>query len=136
MSMTSIVVCYDGSPEAERALARVAEFATGVRVAVISVADPIYRTPPFTGYADPGEAAEHRRLLGEATRKLAGYGIEATAVERTGDPADAIVEAAREAEADLIVVGTRHRGILERLLIGSVSGELVVEAPCDVLVVR
>jgi nucleotide-binding universal stress UspA family protein len=34
------------------------------------------------------------------------------------------------------VVGSRHRGLIKRLLFGSVSAELVVEAPCDVLVVR
>jgi nucleotide-binding universal stress UspA family protein len=34
------------------------------------------------------------------------------------------------------VVGSRHRGVARRLLFGSVSGEVFVEAPCDVLVVR
>jgi nucleotide-binding universal stress UspA family protein len=45
-------------------------------------------------------------------------------------------EAARQAEADLIVVGATRHGTLERFLIGSVSYELVTEAPCSVLVVR
>jgi len=46
-----------------------------------------------------------------------------------------VVETAGEMRADLIVVGSRHRSLIERLLFRSVSGELVVEAPCDVLVV-
>lgn len=133
-----ILVCYDGSPESERALARVAEIAaaTPSDVTVVSVADPIYHTPPYTGYADPAEEEAHRRLLEEATRTLAGHGITAATVEPTGEPAAAIVEAAAEMRADLVVVGSRHRGVVERLLFRSVSGELVVEAPCDVLVVR
>jgi nucleotide-binding universal stress UspA family protein len=134
----TILVCYDGSPESEHALARTTELAHAwnASVSVISVADPIYRTPLYTGYADPPEAHEHRRLLEEARLKLADGGIAATAIERIGDAPDAIADAAREMAADLIVVGSRHRGLLQRLLFGSVSGELVVEAPCDVLVIR
>jgi nucleotide-binding universal stress UspA family protein len=36
----------------------------------------------------------------------------------------------------MIVVGSRHRSLIRRLLFGSVSGELAVEAPFDVLVVH
>lgn len=133
-----ILVCYDGSPESERALDRVAEVASAVssQVTVVSVAEPIYRNPPYTGYADPAEEETHRRLLAEATRKLASRGIACETVEPAREPVDAIVEAARETGADLIVVGSRHRGVARSLLFGSVSGELFVEAPCDVLVVR
>lgn len=133
-----ILVCYDGSPESERALDRVAEVASAVpsEVTVVSVAEPIYRNPPYTGYADPAEEEAHRRLLAGATGKLAARGIVCATLEPAREPVDAIVEAAREASADLIVVGSRHRGVAQRLLFGSVSGELFVEAPCDVLVVR
>ena len=85
----------------------------------------------------------HRGLLREATRKIADRGISATAVERvagTVDVAHVVAGVARDCGADLIVVGSRHRRLLRRflgrLLFGSVSVELVVEAPCDVLVVR
>jgi nucleotide-binding universal stress UspA family protein len=52
-----ILLCYDGSAEARRALERVGEIASVVpsRVTVVSVADPVYPDPPYTGYADPGE---------------------------------------------------------------------------------
>jgi nucleotide-binding universal stress UspA family protein len=134
----NILVCYDGSPQSEHALARAAELARAPHknVAVISVADPIYRTAPFTGYAGPDEEDAHNRLLAEAKAKLSAHGISATTTEQVGSAADVIVEVAHEAGADLIVVGSRHRGLLQRLLFGSVSGALVVEAPCDVLVVR
>jgi nucleotide-binding universal stress UspA family protein len=75
-------------------------------------------------------------LLEDAKRKLATHGIDAETAEPAGNTADAIIALAREAEADLIVVGSRHRRLVERLLFGSVSAELVVKAPCDVLVVR
>ena len=122
----NILPCHDGSPEAGRALARAPEMARtpGTSVAVIRVAESIYKTPPFSGYAHPDEGDEHQHLLAEARRTRGpDYGVTATPVERMG------------AAADVIVV-SRDRGLLQRLLPGSVSGELVVEGPCDVLVVR
>ena len=106
-----------------------------VPLLVVSVADPIYPDPPYTGYADPSEEQTHRRLLEEAAEDLRGRGVDATTVEQVGQPAVAILDAARDG-ADLVAVGSRHRGLIKRLLFGSVSAEVVVEAPCDVLVVR
>src|SRR5580765_4188156 len=113
-----ILLCYDGSPESERALARAAMVARSLdaRVDVISVADPIYRNPPYTGYADPREQETHSRLVEDARRKLADAGVRATGIERVGDVADVIAEEARAGGAELLVVGTRHRGALKRLL--------------------
>jgi len=132
-----ILLCYDGSAEARRALERLGEIASVVpsRVTVVSVAEPIYANPPYTGYADPGEEQAHRRLLEEAAEDLRAQGVETTTLEPVGDPAAAILDTARDG-ADLVVVGSRHRGVIKRLLFGSVSAEVVVEAPCDVLVVR
>jgi nucleotide-binding universal stress UspA family protein len=132
-----ILLCYDGSVEARRALERVHEIASAVpsRVTVVSVADSIYPEPPYAGFADPGEEQTHRRLLEEAAEDLDARGVNATTVEQVGRPTAAILEAARDG-VDLVVVGSRHRGLIKRLLFGSVSAELVVEAPCDVLVVR
>ena len=132
-----ILLCYDGSAEAKHALERVAEIAAVVpsRVTVVSVADPIYPDPPYTGYADPSEEQTHRRLLEEAAEDLRGRGVDATTVEQVGQPAVAILDAARDG-ADLVAGGSRPRGLIKRLLFGSVSAEVVVEAPCDVLVVR
>ena len=134
----SILLCYDESEEAKRALARVVELAAVVpsRVTVISVAQPLYRNPPWTGYADPKEEQDHRRLLEDVLVELRRQGIEAAAIEPVGDAAQSIVQAAHDQHADLVVVGSRHRGLVERLILGSVSAEVVVEAPCDVLVVR
>ena len=55
-------------------------------------------------------------------------------MEAYGDPGQVIVETGDD--ADLIVVGSRGLGRLERLFIGSVSTKVVQRANCDVLVVR
>jgi nucleotide-binding universal stress UspA family protein len=132
-----ILLCYDGSAEAKHALDRVGEIASVVpcRLTVVSVAEPIYPNPPYTGYADPSEEQAHRRLLEQAAEDLRGQGLDTTTLEPVGDPAAAILDAARDG-ADLVVVGSRHRGLIKRLLFRSVSAEVIGEAPCDVPVVR
>ncbi|MGH3029448.1 MAG: universal stress protein [Gaiellaceae bacterium] len=54
----------------------------------------------------------------------------------SGQPAEEIVEVADEHRVDLIVVGTREPGFLERLLGGSVSQGVARRAHCDVLIVH
>ena len=53
-----------------------------------------------------------------------------------GEPADAIVELAREADASLIVIGSHGRTGLSRLLMGSVAEHVVRKAACPVLTVK
>jgi nucleotide-binding universal stress UspA family protein len=53
-----------------------------------------------------------------------------------GDAGPAIVEAAQSEAADMIIVGTRGRNRVERLVLGSVSDHVVRHAPCPVLIVR
>lgn len=63
-------------------------------------------------------------------------GVAAESAVMEGRPADCIVKAAAEHECDLIVLGCHGRSGLERLLMGSVSQQVVVQAKCPVLVVK
>ncbi len=54
----------------------------------------------------------------------------------TGDPAVEIVRLAHIHQANLIVIGTRGLTGLQRILEGSVSSQVVADAPCSVLVVK
>ncbi|HEY9644886.1 MAG TPA: universal stress protein, partial [Chroococcidiopsis sp.] len=54
----------------------------------------------------------------------------------SGDPAEEIVRLAHIHNADLIVMGSRGLTGLSRVLQGSVSGQVVADAPCSVLVVK
>ena len=63
-------------------------------------------------------------------------GTAARRVDLEGYPPDSLVAHAEATSADLIVVGSRGRGSLASLLLGSTSHRVVNHAPCDVLVVR
>jgi nucleotide-binding universal stress UspA family protein len=62
-------------------------------------------------------------------------GVRGECTVALGDPATAILDLAEAQDADLIVVGTREAGLLERLIDPSVSGAVHRKAHCDVLVV-
>lgn len=80
---------------------------------------------------------EDRLMLDElADRVREAGGILAETHLRVGDAAKEIVGAAEELGAGLIVVGSRGRGRMRRLLMGSVSDSVVRHAHCSVLVVR
>lgn len=62
-------------------------------------------------------------------------GVQATFLIWEGDPADAILEASRAEQADVIVLGSRPRTNLRRLVLGSVSSQVAKLATCEVVVV-
>lgn len=53
-----------------------------------------------------------------------------------GDPADEIIRLANIYEAELVVIGTRGLKGVERIISDSVSSQVVLDAPCSVLVVK
>jgi nucleotide-binding universal stress UspA family protein len=75
-------------------------------------------------------------MLAAGKEKLSARGVEAEVVLGMGDPAEAIVELSDQRGADLIVVGTREPGFVERLFGHSVSASVQRRARCDVLIVH
>ena len=136
MAPPRILVAVDGSEASHRALERVARFMKEAEVALVTVARPIYRDPPYTGYADPKDEQEQREVLFAARDVLEGEGISSTGLAPAGDPADEILKAAKQFEAELIVIGARSLGTVERLVLGSVSTKVMHESECDVLIVK
>jgi nucleotide-binding universal stress UspA family protein len=132
-----IVVGYDGSEAAERALLRAAEEA-GERDAVVIVTSTaqVYSAGPaaeplLEPTADPSELLAAAKATVTARTSVADVVV----VAREGDPAEELLEVARAANADLVIVGRRGKDFVARTLLGSVATRVVEHAPCDVLVV-
>ncbi len=81
---------------------------------------------------------EEERVNARMRRKVDGLGLEGTAVSFAlayGPAARATLHQAQQRRADLIVAGRQDRSMLGGLLRGSVSGRVLSEAVCDVLIV-
>lgn len=65
-----------------------------------------------------------------------GIKVTANAIFNLSSVAESIISYAAEQKADLIVIGTRGRSGLKRLVLGSVANGVVAHASCPVLVVR
>lgn len=132
--MQTIVVGYDGSQPADRALERAAKLLENGGTVVLVSAIHMLAGKGGMGY-DPIEKADFDQQLDAAKARLADAGIAATTVEGTGDPARVITAQAEDVDADLIVVGNGHKNLLERLLFGSVSDGVSHRTNRNVLVV-
>ena len=80
------------------------------------------------------DEAQHG-VLDLTTKDLDTEGIEVQTVEELGDPAATIIGFCSENDADLLVVGRRGAGLIERFVMGSVSDRLSHYAPCPVLMI-
>ena len=143
-----LILADDGSYEAmtARDLMGTWPVFAGLDARVVSVAripealglGPMRHEDASQAYAEAIDALRvmSQTLSSRDAALLTERGLRARAEVRCGDPAQEIVGAALEDEADLIVLGSHGRTGLERLLIGSVARTVVTHAPCSVLVVR
>jgi nucleotide-binding universal stress UspA family protein len=136
--MRVIGVGYDGSPGARGALEHATELAlrngAALRVyTVVRKAVPIAPDAPMTpSPTAPTELESRRAELHEAVAALPGE-VRAQPVILRGFPAPELVKACGLG-VDLLVLGTHVRGHVGRLLHKNVAGEVVLEAPCPVLI--
>ncbi len=138
--IATIAVGYDGSVEAKAALAGARTIARvrGARLRLVEVLDSAWlgtpammQGPGFIMTPDSLEARA-RNYLTEAAESLAPD-VPTEPVVAIGAPEQVLAEESHK--ADLVVVGSRGYGPLRAVLLGSVSGRLVREAACPVVVV-
>jgi nucleotide-binding universal stress UspA family protein len=128
-----IAVAFDGTPEAKAALHRAEAVAigTGATLEILTVVAPPVAMPGVVGYT-PIDPPEPDKILNEAVNsvddKLAARGR-----RLDGPPARTLAEACEDG-VDLLVAGSRRYGPVMRVLLGSVSTQLIHMAPCPVLV--
>ena len=137
--MKKIMSAWDGSETAAQAFEKAAELAaeSGAELHVVSVAD----VPDYADTVGEYEGAieDAARFFGRKRERLQaaarrhGVGYEAEVIR--GHPANALIEHAREGRFDLLVVGRKGHGALERFLLGSVTLKLAAHAPCPLLIV-
>ena len=134
-----IVWATDGSESADQALSVAKSLASEERaeLTVVHVVQKI-ATSGDTALGWYANEEQVEAKVNQIASDLSESGLKASVriVTHVGpQPAHEIADLAREAGADLIVVGTRGHGALAGLLLGSVTQRLLHVAPCPVLVV-
>jgi nucleotide-binding universal stress UspA family protein len=131
-------LAYDDTEPSRCALERAASLAEafGPGVLVTSIAPLHYSTPRLTlTVKERGEGiAAREEDMQQAQAILQERRIAAESVPAMGNPAPTIAKLAQDNDVDLIVVGTREPGALQRLLGMSVSQEVSRKARCDMLI--
>ena len=138
MALTKILLATDGSEDATLAVKAAADLSakTGAELHVVHAWHlPATVEPPPPPYELYEEDA--RKLLAEELDRAAGYGAKAVQGHLKRDhPIDATLGLGDELGVDLIVVGSRGRGPVLRIALGSVSEGVAYRAARPVLVVR
>ena len=141
--MPGIVVGVDGSPNSERALDWAMKQAAAVQapltvIAVHEVPKSYWGHIPVIGPADEPQLAKLRQAAEEMTQKAAsrlGDAAPASVTVRavSGFVVKELVDASQD--ADLVVVGARGVSGFTRMVMGSVSNEVVQHSACPVVIV-
>ena len=144
-----ILLSYDGSEDAQAAIDRVATLLPGAEARVLTVWEPFIEVLTRTGaistpgafeHADDVDAASSERAQATAAEgaeraTAAGLRAEPLVASRAAGTANTILAAAREIDADVIVMGTRGLSRVKSWLLGSVSHAVTQQADRPVLVV-
>lgn len=136
-----ILVAYDGSDGAKRALSAAIELAKAMGATVISLSVRGHLPYLATSVDEVDEAREQidqffHRIASEASAMASMAGVKLETVVRPGHEVETIVTFAKDGAFDLLVVGfTGHSNVFGRIMGGTVQN-LIRLAPCAVLVVK
>jgi len=136
-----ILVAVDGSTHSQNAARIVGDIAKtyGVKkIYMVVVFEPIptYLGEPNLQVVIDARMTEANQILAGGLAILGQVPCEVITEILEGPSADAIIEVAATRSVDLIVLGSRGRGQLAGLLLGSTSQKVVGHAHCPVLVTR
>ncbi len=136
-----IVVGYDES-ESSKAAAREASLWAQLHGGTLVLVHAVYfdseefAIPP--SQIEKGAERATRFCRDAKARISTEYGLDGSveALVRDGEAPEVLARVAEVEKADLIALGTLGKSELKRLIVGSVTSEVIVKSPCDVLVVK
>ncbi|TLM81713.1 universal stress protein [Pseudarthrobacter sp. NamE2] len=121
----TVLVAYAPAPEGREALAR------GVAEAVLRKLDLLIVN------VGRGQHDLHTEEIRDVEDQLRAAGRTMTLESSVlSDPGDAVIQIAQDKNADMIVVGLRHRSMVGKLILGSTVQRILLDATCPVLAVR
>jgi len=134
----NILIATDGSPHSGVALEQAMSFADSCN-STLYIIHAIDTNPEFLALSPALQEkleSDGMKILAAAKDKATGAGIRCeTIFDTSQQPYKAIVNTAKEKNIDLIVMGSHGKNALTKLVMGSVTRQVIGHAPCAVLVV-
>jgi nucleotide-binding universal stress UspA family protein len=126
----TVLIGYDGKPDTEAALEYAAKLS-------ISFEEPLYVLTVVTkDQMDPNDMDPSiQSYMEAASQKVMMMGADVHTIIEVGKPEDVILEVADRFQCDAIVVGRPQRSRFDRMVMGSVSQNLVENSDCPVIIV-
>lgn len=142
-NVNTIVVGVDGSEGGNRAAEKAVAMArlNGAKLILATVVRTpegwwgIGGAPPTPEALSTALIEGQQQILDEVVGSLDLEGVDYEAIQELGDPANRIIAVCEEQNADLLVIGRRGAGLVERVILGSVADRLCHHAPCPLLLV-
>ncbi len=148
-----IIVCLDGSKHSEKALSQAVQIAKKFdsKIILVHVVEPatVFSTiqnpsVPYWGSISAPllqssldkEQEEGNQILTKNSHILEKEGIPFDVALLIGNPSEEILNFSKKNKVDFIVVGSLGKGILSRVLLGSISTSISQRADCTVIIVR
>lgn len=131
-----ILFCHDGSDNAQKALDKTLELfkPSKPEIILLTVVEGAGDASMENEEIFERQRSEGHDFLMRTARYIMGKGFDVDAILATGDPRRMIVESAANKKPDILVVSKRGGGILDNMVLGSVSAYVVRHAKCPVLV--
>jgi len=133
-----ILIAYDGSKYSEAALFEAIDYAKSYDGS-LKIVNAVYTNDEFIANApDVVEkmVEKAKENLSSAKEKAVQEGVEAEVFVREGEPYDVITKLAEELKTSTIIMGSRGKTQLGRILMGSVTSRVIGYAPCPVMVIN
>lgn len=140
MQYDKFAAAIDGSDEARAAVGVAADLAKkmGASLTLITVVRPpegwwgLEGSPPSPDAMAQAIASAREELLEPIQESL---DFETDTILEVGEPGAAIINVCHENDFDMLFVGRRGAGVVERVMMGSVADRLAHHAPCPVVIV-
>jgi nucleotide-binding universal stress UspA family protein len=139
MKIKKILLPVDGSEHSKKAIKYAIDFSKQMDAEVVLVHSYVLPVMLEGGYVDSmtdAIFAAANQMLEEYRGLLRKEGVRFKDKVLEGPPPEVVVDVAKSEKCDLIVMGSRGRGDLKGLLLGSVAHRVLQTAPCPVLILR
>lgn len=141
--MDKILIPIDGSENSNKALLKAQKYADclGADIVILNVVNTVSAKPynmeqDYTVQKNNSLLVNGRKLLRDAANKFGNFSGKVKTIQKTGEPADTIIQEIEDGAYGLVIMGSRGLGGFSRVMLGSVSDKILNSVSTSVLIIK